>query len=548
VKHSKHIFKYFFIVLLSISSCLASTCSVFSMQETSKTTSSNSHHSSQDSSKKTSTADPIQLDPKTSVNNSKKHTRDKTNDKTNDEENKQKDGRQPPRKKRKITASDDIVSGDKENAKKTETTTRKKRKRQPDLDDNHTTTTSTTTPLPKRQKKSLPKKEYIITVSIDDKPPQTINLASVDISTPLGEKKIAQCLYWSVSKKNINNVQTILDFLQKKLVLNKLNKNTFNEIINDYFIQEKEFIDQEGLIMNALSRACFGGYVDIVRLLITNGASANFANKFGLTPLYFAAAKGHIKVVQWLIEKGKTTVDIKAINDFTPLLIASFRGHVEIIQYLVNKGNASVSITDEHGMTPLHRAAENGQVKAVQWLVQEGKAPVDAVDVDGDAPVHVAALNCYARNASIIIQCLVASGANVYAKNNEKKTAYQIALEKFGQHHEITRLLARAQELVRTMTAHSIEEAFIRRLVLPKMYPDEKWLEQEEAQPAKQNALNLLCKSIQDKSIENNPARRKEKEGHLLDCMYDPNLVGLVYEFLYHKPAQANQKSNCKKI
>jgi len=537
MKNSKHIFKYLFIVLLSISSCLASMCSVFSMQEKSKGISKKSPSHAQNA-------------QSVSVNNSIKHKRDETNNKTNDEENRQQEDPQPPRKKQKIIASDDMVPGNKENAPN------KKRKRQPDLADKHTTTTSTTTTTttisqsPKRQKKLLPKKEYIITVSIDGKPPQTISLASIGTSTPLGKEKIAQYLYWSASQDNVENVQKILDFLQKKLISKQLDTNTFDEIINDFFIPEKEFIDEDEMfIMNALSRACIGGYVDIVRLLITNGANANFANRFGLAPLLFAACTlptctKHVKIVQCLVTQGKATVNVKdPVTLSTPLHIASNHGHVEIVQYLVNKG-ANINATDRGGCTPLHSAVELGHFEAVRWLVQEGNASIDTANECGETPLHYATYDGDVKT----IQCLVANGANVYATNKKNKTAYQIALKKRGPDHEITRLLAaRAQEVLQAVTAHSIGEAFIRRLVLPKMYPKKEWLKQEEAQPAKQNELNALCKSIQDKSIEGKPAKSTEKAGHMLDCRYDTKLVDLVYEFLYPKPARSNQKSDCKK-
>jgi len=485
MKNSKYIFKYLFILLLSISSCLASMCSVFSMQEKSKGTSKKSPSHAQNA-------------QSVSVNNSKKHKRDETNDETNnkanDEENNQKDDCQPPRKKRKITASDAIASDDKENSEKTETTTSKKRKRQPDLDDNHTTTTSTTSTtattsqLPKRQKKLLPNKEYIITVSIDDKPPQTINLASVDISTPQGRKKMTQYLSWSVSKKNIKNVKTILEFFQEELISNPLNKDIIDEIS-----------------LNVL------------------------------------VSIGPIKALEFLVALDRP-IDVPNKTAFAFLLRAAcLYGYVEGIQYLVDKCNASVNTPDEFGDTPLHHAARKGHAKVVQWLVQEGNARVEATDENGETPLHLAACEKHLK----VVKFLVACGADLYAKNEQNKTPYQLILRESGD--EIATQLAKEYEFVRAMTAHSIGEAFIRRLVLPKMYPKKEWLEQEEAQPAKQNDLNLLCKSIQDKSIEDNPAKCKDKAGHLLNCQYDTNLVGLVYELLYPKPAQSNQKSDCKK-
>ena len=63
------------------------------------------------------------------------------------------------------------------------------------------------------------------------------------------------------------------------------------------------------------------GYLEIVKLLIENGADINKSNNDGWTPLYSAADKGHLEVVKLLIENG---ADINKSNNngwFTLLFI-----------------------------------------------------------------------------------------------------------------------------------------------------------------------------------------------------------------------------------
>ncbi len=47
--------------------------------------------------------------------------------------------------------------------------------------------------------------------------------------------------------------------------------------------------------------ACAGGFLDVVKILLSNGANINLGQS---TPLMEAAQEGHIELVQFLIENG----------------------------------------------------------------------------------------------------------------------------------------------------------------------------------------------------------------------------------------------------
>ncbi|XP_059839575.1 CARD- and ANK-domain containing inflammasome adapter protein [Hypanus sabinus] len=85
--------------------------------------------------------------------------------------------------------------------------------------------------------------------------------------------------------------------------------------------------------------------------------------------------------------------DINVINAFneTLLHIAATHGHVKIIEYLLNKG-AKLEVKDNKGQLPLHRAAEKGHTAAAKVLLQAG-AHSYALDTESKTPLHLASQN-----------------------------------------------------------------------------------------------------------------------------------------------------------
>jgi cytohesin len=128
------------------------------------------------------------------------------------------------------------------------------------------------------------------------------------------------------------------------------------------------------------------------------------------TSLHQAAAGGHLKVVEWLLDHG---ADAGWSGPQTPLHVAWQRAdNMAVIRVLVARGAAHSEIyaavylddrdrvagllradpgrvdeRDDVGMTPLHRAAENGQVEMVGVLLADG-ADVDARTEDGQTPLQ----------------------------------------------------------------------------------------------------------------------------------------------------------------
>ena len=98
----------------------------------------------------------------------------------------------------------------------------------------------------------------------------------------------------------------------------------------------------------------------------------------GASPLWCAAAAGHLDIVTYLLEKCNVNVNIIADKTkSTPVTAACFAGHLNVVMYLVGECKADVEIADIHGNTCLMIACQNGHAKIVDYLVSVAAADVN---------------------------------------------------------------------------------------------------------------------------------------------------------------------------
>lgn len=76
-------------------------------------------------------------------------------------------------------------------------------------------------------------------------------------------------------------------------------------------------------INEGLHFACYNGHLEIVKLLIKNGADVNsqFGNRFGDTPLIEACSEGYFDIIKYLVEHG-ANINICNNVDESPLFTA----------------------------------------------------------------------------------------------------------------------------------------------------------------------------------------------------------------------------------
>ena len=144
--------------------------------------------------------------------------------------------------------------------------------------------------------------------------------------------------------------------------------------------------------------ACHSGDLRLARGMLSQETRqsrlvfVNAVNKGGWTPLLRAAAMGHNKVVEFLLQQ-RADIDVAHRRDgWTALHLAAQRGAANVVATLV-AGRANVASRNSAGETPLHTAvhSDDSNADVRHALLRAGACANTPSAVTGESPVHVAA-------------------------------------------------------------------------------------------------------------------------------------------------------------
>ena len=191
----------------------------------------------------------------------------------------------------------------------------------------------------------------------------------------------------------------------------KKKAETFTKFLFDAIgqgaIRDVKFCLQNGANINgSIARGQFGNYrkqlqtplhtavssrnLEIVKILLQNGADVNTTDEDGFTPLHIAAYNGNLQMVKILLQNGSGIfLDIKDnTNGRSALHVAVYDGNLEIVRVLVEKG-ANINAKDDDGFSPLHIAVYIENLKMLKILIQSG-AHLNAKDKKNKTPLDYA--------------------------------------------------------------------------------------------------------------------------------------------------------------
>lgn len=198
-----------------------------------------------------------------------------------------------------------------------------------------------------------------------------------------------------------------------------------------------------------LNQAAYG-HADVVEYLLEHKADIEAKTCQNETPLMDAAYGGYLDVVKLLLEKGANVnavntnkLDADQVHGMTALHFAAEGAHPDVAEVLLAH-KADVNAKDQYGQTPICHAAmgvwskpEKDYEKVVQLLLDQG-ADINTANNAGDTPLLLAVR----ENRKAMVEFLLAKGADVTARNRKGETAVSIALNSGVKGREIATLLS----------------------------------------------------------------------------------------------------------
>ncbi|XP_043466971.1 putative ankyrin repeat protein RF_0381 [Leptopilina heterotoma] len=224
------------------------------------------------------------------------------------------------------------------------------------------------------------------------------NYYSTDDYTPI---------FLAVHKGDLNRVSTLL------------NKNNLEECIHD---------------KRMLHVAAARGHLQIVDLLIKNGAKLNVEDVKGRTTFYIALQQNKVKVAEFLLKNG-ARIDIPRDDGRTTLHVAIKTQNIQIVERLLKQGTMVNVLDDVSSMKPIDFAASLNNIQLVELLLKYG-AKMDESDEfrEGQKDDHkrMTALHFAAERGNLeMVKLLMSNGFDkIDVRNSYDKTPLGVAISK----------------------------------------------------------------------------------------------------------------------
>lgn len=124
-----------------------------------------------------------------------------------------------------------------------------------------------------------------------------------------------------------------------------------------------------------LMAAIVNGHREVARYLIAHGAEPDAEmDADGQAGLSICASRGLLDAMKFMVEELGCEVNRQDLDYCTALWYAADRGHLEVVKYLVKAG-ADPAIKDMAGQGPISCAASSGHDDVFQFLTEESVCP-----------------------------------------------------------------------------------------------------------------------------------------------------------------------------
>ena len=246
------------------------------------------------------------------------------------------------------------------------------------------------------------------------------------------------------------------------------------QFINSRIDKSSSIDDIKSSLLVFTRRGHWPRSVEIINILLKEGADLTYSVDGEETPIHFAARNGHIAPVEFLLRQG-VDPNLTTANGYTPLHWASFRGSLDVIELLLSSG-ADITAQNNAGETVLHTCMNYASHEETMAALLAQGAPVAATDCSGRTALHEAARRGFKYN----VQSLLNNGADIDTKDTQGWTPLQHAA---GAGHDdvVQHLLERKAILGQPSYQSLLDSARLRNAIIAEDIPLAQRLLREES-------------------------------------------------------------------
>ncbi|KAF6215517.1 hypothetical protein GE061_010272 [Apolygus lucorum] len=171
-------------------------------------------------------------------------------------------------------------------------------------------------------------------------------------------------------------------------------------------------------------QACFVGDERAAALLIQKKCNVNYQNYLGQTGLIVAAQQGHLNIVRLLLNNGADHEIVDAWG-YNALMKAAACGHTAIFRLILRERKNLQCNTFMGIQTCLTEAATYGRTEIVKLCLEYDIKTIDVTaEISGMTPLMLAVLGSHYN----VVEILLENGANTSLRNSSSQTAKEIAV------------------------------------------------------------------------------------------------------------------------
>ncbi|MDC0036786.1 ankyrin repeat domain-containing protein [bacterium] len=192
----------------------------------------------------------------------------------------------------------------------------------------------------------------------------------------------------------------------------------------EFLLSQEDALNIDSVLFDydatSLCRAIDNNQTQFSLYLIDLKSHVSTSDKFGWTPIHYAAFRGNIKVVRKLLEV-KVPLNLKDEKGRTPLHLAILNENLELVKLLLKEG-IKVNLKDKEKYYPIHYALTLQNVDVLKLLIDYG-ADTNVKDPFNRSLVHILAIS----NNIILLECLLAQDIKINVKDKFGRTAIHYA-------------------------------------------------------------------------------------------------------------------------